>query len=140
MIREYKKRNYLVSNDKKKLDINIILHFLQSSYWAKDITKETVKKSIKHSYCFGLYDREKQIGFARVVTDFSRFAYLADVFVIEEYRGKGLSKFLLKCIMEDPELKDVMRWMLGTRDAHGLYEQFGFAKLKFPKRFMQKLS
>ncbi len=134
---EKKKRVYLFSNDIKKTDLDVIYNFLAGSYWAKDLSRRKIKKSIGNSYCVALYHYERQIGFARVVTDFSRFAYLADVFIVEEYQGKGLGKFMLKCILEDPNLKDVNRWLLSTQDAHGLYKKFGFGKLEKPQNFMR---
>lgn len=132
-----KRRNYTVSSDKNKLDVTFILDSLRSMYWAQDLTRNVLKKSIKNSHCFGLYHYDQQIGFARVMTDYSRSAYLSDVFIDEAYRGKGLSKFLISSLLEDPALKDVSRWMLATKDAHGLYRHFGFGPLKEPENYMQ---
>jgi GNAT superfamily N-acetyltransferase len=131
------KNNFSISTDKTKLDIDVIHNYLcNESYWAKNIPVEIVEKSIEGSFCFGIYDDDKQIGFARVVTDHATFAYLADVFILDGYRGKGLSKMLMKEIMGHPSLQGLRRWMLATRDAHGLYTQFGFSPLDKPERIM----
>jgi len=143
------KDEFIISTDKSKLDIQFIQNYLgNESYWAKNIPVETVQKSIDGSCCFGLYINEndlqatqkfaatKQIGFARVVTDHATFAYLADVFITEKYRGKGLAKWLMEIIMQHPGLQGLRRWMLATKDAHGLYAQFGFLPLDRPERIM----
>jgi GNAT superfamily N-acetyltransferase len=108
------------------------------SYWAKDIPREVVVKSLDNSLCFGLFQGNKQIGFGRVVTDYATFAYLADVFVIEEYRKKGLGKWLIECIVKHPQLQGLRRWMLATADAQDLYHRYGFVSLGNPERFMEK--
>ncbi len=145
------KDDFLISTDKSKLNIQVIQHYLSNeSYWAKNIPVETVQKSIDGSFCFGLYLNENkiipifqtgiknytQIGFARVVTDHATFGYLADVFIIDEFRGKGLAKWLMKEIMDHPQLQGLRRWMLATKDAHGLYTKFGFAPLDKPESIM----
>ncbi|MDE3145504.1 MAG: GNAT family N-acetyltransferase [Bacteroidota bacterium] len=138
---ENSKDDYLISTDPSKLNIEVIHKYLsQESYWAKDIPFETVKRSIEHSLCFGLYHQQQQLGFARLITDKATFAYLADVFVLKEYRGKGLSKFLLATIQSHPELQNLRRWLLGTKDAHGLYEQFGWTRVteELSNRFMTR--
>jgi len=136
-IYEAVKNDLIISTDKTKLDVPFIHDYLSNeSYWAKNIPVDVVKKSIEGSFCFGLYDKEKQVGFARVITDHATFGYLADVFIIEEYRGKGLSKWLMTEIMKYPSLQGFRRWMLATRDAHGLYRQFGFEPLDMPERIM----
>ena len=132
-----KKDNYSISTDKSKLDIPYIHQFLAQSYWAEEIPIEIVDRSIKNSMCFGVYDDGKQIGFARVVTDEATFGYLADVFIDKKYRGLGLSKWLMEFIFAQPNLQGFRRFMLGTRDAHGLYAQFGFTPLGLPDRFME---
>lgn len=137
---EFEKDGYLISTDHTKLDIGVIHQYLsEESYWAKHIPLEVVKRSIDNSLCFGLYHLGKQIGFARLVTDKATFAYLADVFIIEMYRGKGLSKWLVQTIQAYPEVQGLRRWMLGTRDAHGLYAQFGWTPIpeEMVSRFMQ---
>ena len=129
----------LISDDKSKLDAGLIHKFLTTSYWAKGRTIEEVKKSIEYSICFGVYKHDKQIGFARIVTDCTVIAYLMDVFILEEHRGKGFSKLLLKTIFEDDRLKSVKKWILATKDAHSLYAGFGFEKIKNPDRLMEKV-
>ena len=131
------KENFSISTDKSKLDIAVIHDFLSRSYWSENIPVETVQKSIEGSMCFGVYDNGRQIGFARMVTDNATFAYLADVFIIEEYRGRGLSKWLVDLILSHPDLQGLRRILLATRDAHKLYKQFGFTLLNNPDRYMQ---
>ena len=132
--------SFFVSTDQSKLDLEMIQDFLiHRSYWAKGRPVETIRKSIKNSLSFGLYDAEgKQVGFGRVVTDYAVFAWILDVFILEKYRGKGLGKMLMKEIMEYPELQGLKRWGLGTHDAHGLYEKFGFTPLEKPETVMEK--
>ena len=127
---------YEISTDKSRFDVNQIHCFLRSSYWAKEIPRKVVEKSIKHSFCFGVFHDSKQVGFARVITDFSTFAYLADVFVLPAHRGRGVSKLLVRGILENPELRGLRRWLLATRDAHGLYAPFGFKQLSNWQNFM----
>lgn len=130
--------NYLISTDKNQLQLAYIHHYLsQESYWAKNIPLEILERSIEGSFCFGIYFDKQQIGFARVVSDGATFGYLADVFVDEDHRGKGLSKMLMSFILEDENLQSLRRWMLGTLDAHWLYQQFGFTALSEPGRFME---
>ncbi len=130
---------YTISTDKEKLDTVAIHDYLcNQSYWAKGRSFESVKKSMEHSICFGMYDNNgKTIGFARVVSDHVVFAYLMDLFIFDEYRGKGLGKQMLKYILGQPELQ-VRLWFLATANAHGLYKQFGFSQLEEPERFMLK--
>lgn len=138
---EATKDDYFISTDSSLLNIEVIYTYLSTeSYWAKNIPKDLVIKSIINSLCFGLYHQQKQVGFARVVTDKTTFAYLADVFILEEYRKKGLSKWLIETIQAYPDLQGLRRWMLGTRDAHGLYEKLGWTVLDEDtrKRFMQR--
>ena len=138
-IQSYKKGDYIISTDNKMLDVEYIHGYLSGkSYWAENIPIETVKKSIAGSLCFGMYDNKKQIGFARVITDNATFGYLADVFIDEDYRGKKLGVWLMEVIMSHPELQGFRNWMLGTRDAHGLYKKFGFKQLEQPERIMRK--
>lgn len=128
-----------ISTDKSRLDVALIHRFLsQQSYWALNIPLDIVQRSIEHSLCFGVYDGEAQIGFARVITDQATFAYLADVFILPNYRGRGLSKRLIATISAWPTLQGLRRWVLATRDAHELYAQFGFAALDQPDLFMQR--
>ena len=138
MAYELKKLNYEISDETARLNIPFIHHYLSvESYWAQHISFETVERSIQHSLCFGLYCNNQQIGFARLVTDRATFAYLADVFIIKEERGKGLSKWLIRAIMDHPQLTGLRRWMLATKDAHNLYKQFGWIPLSAPERFME---
>jgi N-acetylglutamate synthase-like GNAT family acetyltransferase len=137
VIFEEKKDNYLISTDKAKLDFDIIYNFLTNCYWAKGISPETVKKSVENSECFGVYENEKLVGFARVISDKATIAYLGDVFILPAYRGKGLSKWLMACIMKHPEFQQFRRWILLTRDAHELYKQFGFKEIEKPDRYME---
>ena len=126
-----------VSSDQARLDRALIHGFLSGSYWAAGIPRETVDRALDHSCCFGVYEAGRQIAFARVITDHATFAYLADVFVVENHRGRGVGKHLVAAIMRDPGLQNLRRWMLATLDAHGLYEQFGFGALSHPGRFME---
>ncbi len=134
--------NFLISTDKARLDVDLIYTFLSRySYWAKGVPREIVERSIANSLTFGVYhvaeQGAEQIGFARVITDYATFAYVADVFVIETYRGKGLSKWLIESIRSHPDLQGLRRWLLATKDAHGLYRQFGFRELAAPERWME---
>lgn len=128
-----------LSTDKKLLQVSRIHAFLSQSYWAKDIPLAIVQKSIENSMCIGVYKNDVQIGFARVITDHATFAYLADVYIIEEEQGKGYSKQLMQYIMNHPDLQGLRRFMLATRDAHGLYEAFGFSTVAIPERIMEIL-
>jgi len=131
-----KKGNYSIITDGSKMDIKMIHGFLSRSYWAENIPIETVQRSIDGSLCFGVFTGDKQIGFARLITDRATFAYLADVFILEEYRGQGLCKWMMEAIMAYAELHGMRRVMLATRDAHGLYAQFGFTPLSDAQRWM----
>ena len=128
---------FLVSSDPARLNIDFIHGYLVRSYWSEGIAREVVGRAIANSLCFGVYEGNEQVGFARVVTDYATFAYLADVFIIESHRGRGLSKFLVECIVKDSRLQGFRRWILGTRDAHWLYAQYGFKPLAKPERFME---
>ena len=120
MTREWNKCPFSISTDRDRLDLATVHSFLSRSYWSEGIPIETVKKSIQGSLCFGVYDGKTQMGFARVVSDFSTFAYLADVFIVADCRKHGLSKWLMECILSHPDLQGLRRWVLATRDAHGL--------------------
>lgn len=135
---EYQKDEFVISTDKKRLQIEVIQKFLnENSYWAKNRTLEQTQIAIENSLCFGIYTEDKQIGFARIVSDFATFAYIGDVFVLEEFQGRGLSKWLMEVMINHPQLQGLRRWVLATKDAHGLYSQFGFHSLKFPERWME---
>ena len=131
----------MISTDRTKLDLNMIHGFLTTSYWAKGIPREVVARSIENSLCFGIYHEIgatlRHVGFARVITDFATIAYLGDVFVLEAYRGRGLSSWMMECIQDHPQLQSLRRWILLTRDAHKLYAKFGFESLKAPERYME---
>jgi len=129
---------FTVTCDPAKVDRAVVAEFLASSYWAKGIPSATVEKSLERSLCFALLDGDRQIGFARVISDHATIAYLADVFVLPGYRGKGLAKWLMECVVSHPDLQGLRRWILATRDAHGLYEGFGFTPLRRPEIFMER--
>ena len=132
------KDEFTISTDREKLDLHFIHDFLSGqSYWLPGVPFERVQKAADHSLNFGLYHQDKQIGYARIVTDFTRIAYLADVFITDAYRGRGLSKWLIQVIMDHPDLQHLGRWMLNTRDAHGLYEQFGWTKPIRPETYLE---
>jgi len=129
---------FYISTDKSKLDIDAIHDFLSTkAYWSLNIPKEKIKISIENSFCFGLYEHNKQIGFARIITDFSTIAYLGDVYILEEYRGKGLSKWLMETIMNSPKLQGLRRWILLTGDAHELYRKYGWTDLADSSKWME---
>lgn len=130
---------YMISTDPARLDRRVIHEFLASSYWATGIPREVVDRSIENSLAFGVYRDGEQAGFARVITDRATFAYLADVFILDAHRGRGLGKWLMEVIRSHPDLQNLRRFTLVTRDAHGLYRQFGFAPLEDPDRFMEAL-
>ena len=137
---EHRRGEFLVTTDRMRLDLDMVHGFLMQSYWAAGIPREVFVRSVESSLCFSVFENEKQVGFARVITDYATYAYLADVFILESHRGKGLSKFLMQCIVAHPQLQGLRRWTLATRDAHGLYEKFGFTPLKSPDRFMERHS
>lgn len=158
---ERRRGEFLLSTDPARLDLEMIHHFLTHCYWAKGIPLDVVARSIEHSLCFGIYDESRmelprparttgpvaptlsnqnrpvQVGFARIVSDFATIAYLGDVFVLESHRGRGLSKWMMECIMQHPALQGLRRWILLTRDAHELYAKFGFTPVKSPERYME---
>ncbi len=131
-------RSYIVSTDKSKLDIQLIHDYLNNvSYWAKGRSIPTIRKSIENSLCFGVYVDSKQVGFGRIVTDYSVFAWIMDVFIIDDYKGRGIGKQLMDSMMSHSELRNLQRWGLATSDAHGLYEKYGFGLIKNPGKFME---
>lgn len=130
---------FAISTESDRLQTDAIHDFLtRKAYWARERTREQTETAIKNSICFGLYHQERQIGFARVISDKATFAYIGDVYVLEEFRGQGLSRWLMETIVAHPELQGLRRWLLATRDAHGLYAQFEFTQLKFPDRWMER--
>ena len=136
---EHQRGDFLISTDKSRLDIDAVHAFLSCSFWAQGIPREIVARSVEGSLCFGIYEGKNQIGLGRVISDFATYAYLGDVYVLEEYRGQGLSKWLMECIMGHPDLQGLRRWCLSTRDAHGLYRKFGFELTAYPECMMEIL-
>jgi len=130
--------DFEISTDAARIDVATLHGFLAESYWAHGIPRHTVEQAIRNSLCFGIYRGKQQAGFARVITDRATFAYLADVFVLPEFRGRGLSKWLMECIVAHPDLQGLRRWSLVTRDAHALYQKFGFRALATPDQWMEK--
>ena len=135
---ETHKDNFTISTDSARLDIDAIADMLTRAYWAQGRTREMITRYVQHSLVFGLYCEDKQIGLARVVTDYTTFAWLCDVFIHEDHRGHGLGKWLMETVHAHPNLQGLRRWMLATRDAHGLYQQFGWTPLANPERWMEK--
>jgi GNAT superfamily N-acetyltransferase len=137
-IAEQRRGEFLISTDPRRVDVRVVHDFLTNSYWAKGIPLEVVERSIQHALCFGIYDGSgAQVGFARVVSDFSTVAYLGDVFVLESHRGHGLGKWMMECILQHPAFEGMRRCILVTRDAHELYRQFGFTALTSAERYME---
>ena len=133
------KDKFEIDTEKSRLQFDAIQKFLsEEAYWAKTRTPEQTQTAIENSVCFGLYHNDRQIGFARVISDMATFAYIGDVFVLQEFRGRGLSKWLMETIIAHSDLQGLRRWLLATHDAHGLYRQFGFDGLKFPERWMER--
>jgi GNAT superfamily N-acetyltransferase len=137
MTNEWQQEQYSISTDKARFDIKVIHGYLSRSYWAEGIPVEIVSRSIEHSLCFGVYCGDDQVGFARVITDYATFGYLADVFIIEEHQGHGLGKWLMEVITSHPQLQGFRKWMLATRDAHALYRKFGFVGPGKPESIME---
>jgi len=138
-ILETHKNNFTISTDPTRLNVDAICDFLTRAYWAAGRPRERTERAISNSLVFGLYDGEKQIGLARVVSDYAVFAYLCDVFIHEEYRAHGLGKWLIETVMSHPDLQGLRRWTLATRDAHELYRQFGWNDLQSPDKWMEIL-
>jgi GNAT superfamily N-acetyltransferase len=132
------KNDFCISTDSTKLNIKAIHDFLSTkAYWSLNIPYDTVKKAVDHSLNFGVYHNNEQVGYARIISDFSTIAYLGDVYILDEYRGKGLSKWLMEIIMSHPDLQGLRRWILLTGDAHGLYHQFGWTEIANPAVWME---
>jgi GNAT superfamily N-acetyltransferase len=140
MAREWQRGAYLVITDQARLDLEMVHGFLKTSYWAAGISADVVMRSVENSLAFGLFEGDEQVGFAQVVTDYATFAYLADVFVLEPYRGQGSGRWMMELVFSHPELQGLRRWMLATRDAHELYRRYGFAGLEDSRIFMEKYS
>jgi len=139
-ILETQKDNYTISTDPARLDIDAIAAMLTRAYWAQGRTHDMIARYVQHSLVFGIYYENRQIGLARIVSDYTTFAWLCDVFIDEEHRGQGLGKWLMETIHSHPDLQGLRRWILATRDAHGLYEQFGWTLLDHPERWMHKFN
>lgn len=136
---EWRRGEYSISTDAARLDVELIHKFLsESSYWATGRPREVVERSIRHSLAFGVYQGKRQIGFARVVTDYATFAWIADVFIVDEFRGRGLGGWLSEVMIAHPQLQGFRRWALATKDAHELYRRVGFQELKSPARWMER--
>jgi GNAT superfamily N-acetyltransferase len=140
MFHEQQHGEILVTTDPARLDLAAIHDFLTGSYWAQGISRELVERSIRHSLCFGAFEGDRQVGFARVITDRATFAYVADVFVLPSHRGRGIGMRIMACITGHPELQNLRLWTLFTRDAHGLYRQHGFRAARYPERLMERRS
>jgi len=142
MVESWERGDYLISTDRARLNIELIHEFLsKNTYWAVGRTREVVERSIENSLPFGIYKGDggnEQVGFGRVVTDYATFAWIADVFILSEHRGQGLSKWLMEVMLSHPQLQGFRRWVLATKDAHGLYERFGFIPLHRPERWMER--
>jgi GNAT superfamily N-acetyltransferase len=136
---QYQKDGFTISTDKSRLDMTTIHAYLsEEAYWSRGIPRQVVEAGIASSLCFGVYQGEQQVGFARVISDYASFAYLCDVFILEPYRAQGLGKWLMSCVMSHPDLQGLRNFLLFTRDAHGLYAQFGFTPVGTPERIMVK--
>jgi GNAT superfamily N-acetyltransferase len=139
MTQFWQRGDYSISTDRARLDLDLIHHYLSNeSYWATGRSREVVVRAIENSLPFGIYRDQELVGFARIVTDYATFAWVADVFVLPEHRGRGLSKWLMEVIIAHPDLQGFRRWVLSTKDAHGLYERFGFIPLHRPERWMER--
>lgn len=137
-LREFKRDEYLISTDPSRLDLPWIHDYLSNdAYWSRGISFQVFRTSVENALCFGVFHQEVQVGFGRVISDYATFAYLADIFIDEHYRRRGLGKWLVECMLNFPELQGLRRWILATKDAHGLYEQFGFVSLKRPESMME---
>jgi len=139
-ILEAHRENFIISTDPTRLDVDAIAEMLTRAYWARGRPRERVDRSLANSLVFGLYDGEKQIGLARIISDYAIFAYLCDVFIQEDYRGQGLGKWLMQTVHSHPDLQGLRRWTLATRDAHSLYSQFGWTSLNDPNSWMEILN
>lgn len=134
---ELREGEFVVSDDPARLDLGLVHSFLRRAYWSEDIPREVLERGLRHSLCFGVYEGSRQVGFGRAITDRATYAYVADVFVIESHRGRGLAKLFMRALMGHPELQGLRRWALVTGDAHELYRQFGFTALTHPERHME---
>ena len=139
MAHEWRRGDYLISTDRERLDLKVVHDYLsRESYWAQGRSMEVVRRSVENSLPFGIYKGERLVGFGRVVTDYATFGWIADVFVLDEFRGQGLSKWLVEVMLAHPDLQGFRRWVLATKDAHELYRRYGFAELLKPERWMER--
>jgi|SRR5215469_13884319 GNAT superfamily N-acetyltransferase len=134
---EQKRGEYSVTSDRARVDFEAVYGYLSRAYWCEDIPRETLARALRNSLCFSLFEGDKQIGLVRVITDYTTFAYLCDVFVLESHQGKGLGTWMMQCVMQHPDLQGLRRWHLTTRDAHALYRKVGFVPLSKPERHME---
>jgi len=134
---ERRREGFSVSTDPARLDLDAVHAFLSTSYWAEGIPRDLLARGLRNSLCFGLYEGDRQVGLARVITDGATFAYLCDVYVLPELRGRGLGTWLMECVMEHPDLQGLRRFSLVTRDAHELYRPFGFTEIRSPEGHME---
>lgn len=137
---EYQKDEFYITTDFNKIDIDVVCSLLAKSYWANNRKRDVIIKSLENSLCFSLFHKDKQIGLMRVITDYATFAYLCDVIIEEEYRHKGLGAWYLECVLEYPDLQNLRRWFLITKDAHEFYKKLGFNNLSTPEKFMEKFN
>ena len=136
----YQHNHTVITTNPNKINLESVCEMLLKSYWASSRSKETIIRSIENSLCYSILDGEKQIGFARIITDYAVLAYLCDVYIDESYRGQGLGKHLMKCVLAHPELQGIRKWLLVTNDAHGLYQQFDFKELEHPEKYMERIN
>jgi len=136
--REWTRDEFVISTDRARLDIDVVHNYLSTSYWAKGMPREILERGIENSLTFGVYHQDAQIGFARVITDLATYAYLSDVFIVEGYRRRGLSKWLMECVLAHPDLQGLRRFALFTRDAQGLYERYGFAPSRSTSTYLER--
>ena len=136
-VREFHQSELLISTARERLDVAMIHEFLTASPWAKGISRETVERALQTSFCFGVYEGDRQVGFARVITDFATFAYVCDFFIVESHRGRGLAKWLISSILDCPEIHGLQRTCIVTAEAHGLYRQMGFMSVQRPDAYLE---
>jgi len=136
--RQWTRNEFVISTDRSKLDLDLVHGYLAGSYWASGMPRPTLERAVENSLTFGIYRGDQQAGFARVITDLATYAYLSDVFVVEPYRGRGLSKWLIECILAHPDLQGLRRFALFTRDAQGLYERYGFAPVRGKSTYLER--
>ncbi len=139
-VREFRQQGFVISTARERLDVAMVHQFLTQSPWAKGISRETVERAIQTSFCFGIYEGDRQVGFARVITDFATFAYICDFFIVESHRGRGLAKWLISSILDCPEIHGLHRACIVTAEAHGLYRQMGFMGVQRPDAYLELMN